>query len=45
MAEDDWGRACEILEAKGIRLEREVYKEVEYTFEGVYVEFINLLLP
>lgn len=45
MAEDDWGRACEILEAKGIRLEREVYKEVEFTFEGVHVELHRFITP
>ena len=45
VAGDDWERACEILEAKGIRLEREVYKEVEFTFEGVYVELHRLITP
>lgn len=45
VAGDDWERACEILEAKGIRLEREVYKEVEFTFEGVYVELHRFITP
>ena len=41
----NWERACEILEAKGIRLEREVYKEVEFTFEGVNVELHRYITP
>ena len=45
VAGDDWGRACEILEAKGIRLEREVYKEVEFTFEGEHVELHRFITP
>lgn len=45
VAGDDWERACDILEAKGIRLEREVYKEVEFTFEGVYVELHRYISP
>ena len=45
VAGDDWGRACEILEAKGIRLEREVYKEVAFTFEGVRVELHRYITP
>ena len=45
VAEGDWGRACKILEAKGIRLEREVYKEVEFIFEGVYVELHRYITP
>lgn len=45
VAGDDWERACEILEAKGIRLEREVYKEVEFTFEGLYVELHRYITP
>ena len=42
---DDWERACEILEAKGIRLEREVYKEVAFSFEGVHVELHRYITP
>ena len=45
VAGDDWERACEILEAKGIWLEREVYKEVEFTFEGLYVELHRYITP
>lgn len=45
VAGDDWGRACEILEAKGNRLEREVYKEVAFTFEGVHVELHRYITP
>lgn len=45
VAGDDWERACEILEAKGIRLEREVYKEVEFIFEGVNVELHRYITP
>lgn len=45
VAGDDWVRACELLEAKGIRLEREVYKEVEFTFEGMNVELHRYITP
>lgn len=45
VAGDDWERACEILEVKGIRLEREVYKEVEFTFEGEHVELHRFITP
>ena len=45
VAGDDWERACEILEAKGIRLEREVYKEVEFAFEDVNVEQHRYITP
>lgn len=45
VAGDDWERACEILEAKGILLEREVYKEVEFSFEGVHVELHRYITP
>lgn len=45
VAGDDWERACEILEAKGISLEREVYKEVEFSFEGLYVELHRYITP
>ena len=45
IAGDDWERACEILEAKGILLEREVYKEVEFSFEGVHVELHRYITP
>lgn len=45
VAGDDWERACEILEVKGIRLERDVYKEVEFTFEGEHVELHRFITP
>ena len=45
LAGDDWERACEILEAKGIWLEREVYKEVAFSFEGVHVELHRYITP
>ena len=45
VAGDDWERACDILEAKGILLEREVYKEVEFSFEGVHVELHRYITP
>lgn len=45
IAGDDWERACEILEAKGISLEREVYKEVEFLYEGVNVELHRYITP
>lgn len=41
----DWERACEILEAKGISLEREVYKEVEFSYDGVNVELHRYITP
>lgn len=41
----DWERACEILETKGIRLEREVYKEVEFIYDGLYVEMHRYITP
>ena len=40
-----WGRACELLEGQGIRLEHEVYKEVEFTLENVYVECHRYITP
>ena len=45
VAGDDWDHACEVLEANGIRLEREVYKEVEFTFKGVNVELHRYITP
>ena len=41
----EWGRACELLENKGVRLEHEVYKEVEFTLDGVYVECHRYITP
>lgn len=45
VAGDDWERACEILEAQGIHLEREVYKEVEFSYDGVNVELHRYITP
>jgi len=41
----EWGRACESLEGQGVRLEREVYKEVEFTLDNVYVECHRYMTP
>ena len=41
----EWERACELLEGQGIRLEREVYKEVEFTLDNVYVECHRYITP
>ena len=41
----EWGRACESLEGQGIRLEHEVYKEVEFTLDNVYVECHRYITP
>ena len=41
----EWGRACELLEGQGIRLEHEVYKEVECTLDNVYVECHRYITP
>ena len=43
--EHDWESACELLEKKGVRLEREVYKEVEFSLDGVYVECHRYITP
>ena len=42
---DEWKRACELLEGQGIRLEHEVYKEVEFTLDNVYVECHRYITP
>ena len=42
---EQWGRACELLEGQGIRLEHEVYKEVEFTLDNVYVECHRYITP
>lgn len=41
----EWGRACELLEGQGIRLEHEVYKEVEFTLDNIYVECHRYITP
>ena len=43
--EHDWERACKLLEKKGVRLEHEVYKEVEFTLDGIYVECHRYITP
>ena len=45
VAGDEWRRACEVLASKGIRLECEVYKEVEFVYEGVNVELHRYITP
>ena len=42
---EDWERACAILEREGIELCHEVYKEVEFTVDGVYVECHRYITP
>lgn len=41
----DWDRACEVLENKGVKLGREIYKEVEFTMDNVYVECHRYITP
>jgi len=41
----EWGNACKLLEGRGIRLEHEVYKEVEFTLDNVYVECHRYITP
>ena len=41
----EWIRACELLERKGIQLGHEVYKEVEFTLDNVYVECHRYITP
>lgn len=43
--EHGWNRASEILEKSGIKLEHEVYKEVEFTMDDVYVECHRYITP
>ena len=42
---EEWGRACELLEGQGVELEHEVYKEVEFTLDNVYVECHRYITP
>ena len=42
---EEWGRACELLEGQEIRLNREVYKEVEFNLDNVYVECHRYITP
>ena len=43
--EEGWDRACTTLEAKGIKLVYEVYKEAEFSWKGVYVECHRYITP
>ena len=43
--EDGWDKACSMLQNKGIKLEYEVYKEVEFWINGVYVECHRYITP
>ena len=43
--ESDWEKACRLLKGKGIELEYEVYKEVEFSYDGVYVECHRYITP
>lgn len=40
-----WEKACELLEGSGISLGHEVYKEVEFTLDSVYVECHRYITP
>ena len=42
---EEWDKACVILEKQGIRLVHEVYKEVEFTLDNVYVECHRYITP
>lgn len=44
-SQSEWDKACQILESKGIALVHEVYKEVEFTFDDVYVECHRYITP
>lgn len=43
--EHDWERACELLEEKRVKLIHEVYKEVEFTLDDIYVECHRYITP
>lgn len=43
--ENGWDRACEVLESNGVQLVHEVYKEVEFTLDNVYVECHRYITP
>ena len=43
--EQGWDRACELLKGTGVKLGREVYKEVEFTMDDVYVECHRYITP
>lgn len=41
----DWEKAIKVLEEKGVELVFEVYKEAEFTYDGVYVECHRYITP
>lgn len=43
--EHGWDKACELLESNGLQLSHEVYKEVEFTMDEVYVECHRYITP
>ena len=43
--EKEWEKACTLLDKQGIRLVHEVYKEVEFTLDSVYVECHRYITP
>ena len=43
--EHDWERACKLIEEHGVPLVYEVYKEVEFTLDEVYVECHRYITP
>jgi hypothetical protein len=40
-----WERVCELMEGRGVQLRHEVYKEVEFTMDDVYVECHRYITP
>ena len=42
---NSWNKACQMLEARGVKLVYEVYKEVEFTLDNVYVECHRYITP
>ena len=42
---EGWDRACDLLRKKGVKLSLEIYKEAEFTLDGVYVECHRFITP
>lgn len=42
---EGWNHACQLLELQGVKLVYEVYKEVEFTMDKVYVECHRCITP
>lgn len=42
---EGWDRVCQLLEHQGVKLVYEVYKEVEFTIDKVYVECHRCITP